>query len=562
MTNYDHRKVAYVFFAIILSFIISNTITYSQLVSPGELASVHSKLDGVQNCTKCHNFGDKTFRDQCLACHTEIKTRIDAKLGYHNSTRNIQCSACHKDHHGRDFKLIRWELSKFEHKQTSFFLEGKHSGLECKRCHNPSNIKMKDIVSKSQEAKSRTFLGLNKECGSCHKDMHRGQVSNNCGNCHTSTGWKPASNFSHEKAKFKLIGKHIGIACSKCHPSQTDGKSFYGESAYVQFAGLKFSQCIDCHKDHHNGAFGEKCDKCHSPIGWKSVHMSKESFNHSTTRYPLQGKHAVVQCEKCHKGGSWTDYKNKNFKECLTCHEDYHVGQLASRTDKGECSLCHTVNAYSPAMYEIKDHKNARFQLSGAHLAVPCGKCHIEIKINGKKTPQFHWDGFQCTQCHKDEHAGQFADKIAEGGCETCHSVQSWKELKFDHAQTRFKLDGKHLIIFCEKCHKTESIQNATTVRYKIDKFDCTDCHEDSHEGQFVDNVTKSTPCNKCHTTSSWTPTIFNHNTMSRFQLTGKHTQVGCVLCHKKGLASDNKMKMQFKPLDVSCSSCHKEFKN
>ncbi|MCX6283385.1 MAG: hypothetical protein NTW31_04010 [Bacteroidetes bacterium] len=55
-------------------------------ISPGQLASVHSNLEGISNCTHCHTLGDKVTNDKCLSCHTELKARLDLHKGYHASS--------------------------------------------------------------------------------------------------------------------------------------------------------------------------------------------------------------------------------------------------------------------------------------------------------------------------------------------------------------------------------------------------------------------------------------------------------------------------------------------
>lgn len=548
---------ALLFFASVI-FLSGNN--FAQLVSPGELASVHVKLDGVQNCTKCHNFGEKTFRDQCLNCHTEIRSRIEARSGYHYTTRNLQCSACHKEHHGREFKLIRWDPGKFDHQQAGFQLEGKHSGKECKTCHNPANIKSVDMRSKMQSQKQRSFLGLQRNCGSCHADVHRDQFSNDCSQCHTPVGWKPPSLFSHAQARFKLLGKHTDVVCAKCHPTKNDAKQVNGSTSFLQFTGIKHGQCTDCHTDQHKNAFGQKCDQCHSPSGWKNVQLARENFNHAVTRFPLSGKHHSVTCDKCHKNSDWMGNKNKNFSRCTTCHEDYHRGQFVSRTDRGECSGCHDVHGFSPVRYDAAEHKNARFILKGAHLAIPCSKCHDKTVIDGKTTIRFRWDDFACTSCHRDEHEGQFAEKISAGGCESCHSVQSWQELRFDHEKTRFSLEGKHLSVPCEKCHKRITRNDRQTKQYRFENTACATCHPDVHQRQFASVDTDDTPCAGCHSPRGWKFVSFDHNKQSRFKLEGKHTPLACSKCHKQEIFPSGETATRFKPMDMECTFCHKKF--
>ncbi len=533
----------------------------AQLVSPGELSSPHAKLEGVKNCTSCHNFGNKTFRDQCLACHAEIRARIDAKNGYHFTSRGIACDICHKEHHGRDFKLIRWDPKKFEHKQAGFALEGKHASADCRACHAPANIRMKDIAGRSDAAKGRTYLGLTGQCASCHPDMHRGQVSQECGKCHAPNAWKPAVNFSHNQARFRLVGKHAEVACGKCHPSKSDGRKLYDQTSYLQFTGIKAGQCSECHKDHHNGSFGPACDKCHTPAGWRTVTMAREGFNHNATKYPLKGKHQSVACEKCHTGGEWTRFAKKDVSRCLACHADYHEGQFAAREDKGECSSCHTLEGFSPTTYELNEHRKARFALAGAHLAVPCGKCHAPAALNGKRTVRFSWKSFACVECHADPHAGQFRDRVDKEGCESCHTLQSWSELRFDHMRARFPLEGKHLRLRCDQCHRRESIEGVAATRYHFPTIECSSCHKDPHDAQFTVAATGENPCGKCHTVFFWKPSKFSHNEQSSFALTGKHAQIDCGKCHADERKSDGTLLRRYKPLDGRCISCHKGMK-
>jgi len=57
----------------------------SAQISPGELSKGHANLEGVSNCTKCHDVGNKVTREKCLDCHKEISLLINAKEGFHAS---------------------------------------------------------------------------------------------------------------------------------------------------------------------------------------------------------------------------------------------------------------------------------------------------------------------------------------------------------------------------------------------------------------------------------------------------------------------------------------------
>ena len=149
--------------------------TQAQL-SPGKLAAAHAHLEGLSNCTKCHVLGDKVSHDKCLDCHKELKVRVRAGKGYHASSevKNKECSKCHSDHHGTDFKMIRFEPEKFNHTLTGYKLEGAHSKKKCADCHKPAFIADAKI-----KQKKTTYLGLSTQCVACHEDVHLKTFSNN-----------------------------------------------------------------------------------------------------------------------------------------------------------------------------------------------------------------------------------------------------------------------------------------------------------------------------------------------------------------------------------------------
>ena len=76
-------------------------------ISPGELSAAHAALDGVAHCTQCHSIGKEIANEKCFSCHTEIKQRIDARTGYHGTIGSKLCAECHKEHHGKVFKIPR-----------------------------------------------------------------------------------------------------------------------------------------------------------------------------------------------------------------------------------------------------------------------------------------------------------------------------------------------------------------------------------------------------------------------------------------------------------------------
>jgi hypothetical protein len=103
-------------------------------ISPGPLSQAHSSLEGSTNCTACHSFGLGTRKFKCTGCHAEIRRRLADHRGFHaRAVKNVagdqECAACHTDHLGPKFNIVKWEPShdEFDHRQTGYVLEGAHS---------------------------------------------------------------------------------------------------------------------------------------------------------------------------------------------------------------------------------------------------------------------------------------------------------------------------------------------------------------------------------------------------------------------------------------------------
>lgn len=518
-------------------------------ISPGELSEAHKDLEGIGNCTQCHTMGKALSNDNCLNCHTEIRDRVKANKGFHAAQKTKQCVECHKEHHGRNFRMVRLNKETFDHAQTGYRLEGKHASAKCEQCHTTERITAKDVAAFSVERKQRTMLGLGTACRTCHTDEHKGQFTAECTTCHTMNGWKPASKFNHAGARFPLDGSHSTVACAQCHKKGTE------KGASTQYVGLEFASCRSCHTDPHKGKFKQECAQCHSPRNWHTVKPSQ--FDHAATQFPLQGKHGTLKCEQCHPKDPRTrnpsgdlGFHITKFKACTNCHADAHAQQFAGRKDRGECSACHTERSFTAVTYTAEHHRSSRFPLMGAHNAVPCVKCHLDGKVKAKSTRQFHWnERLECTVCHTDIHRGQFAARMTNG-CETCHTSDAWDELRFSHAETKFPLNGRHAAVPCAKCHPSKE----GIPQYSGVKKECSACHTDIHAGQFAG--AQGTECTKCHTEQGWRSLVFDHNTQAKFALTGKHENVRCNKCHKEALINDVRT-IKYKPVEAACIDCH-----
>lgn len=482
--------------------------------SPGELSAAHASLDGIKNCVYCHRVGHKIDGGKCLVCHSDLKARIAANKGLHASsqTQGKNCFVCHFEHKGHNHAPVQWPTGpkNFDHRRTGYSLEGKHDSLQCEACHQLKYIRDSVVVRriKNGAAEKSTYLGLDRQCLSCHPDEHRGQLgSNKCGKCHDFSNWKKsaASKFNHDSTDYPLTGKHITAPCVRCHPLRPGDQADTG--SYHLYKDIEFRYCIACHKDVHENRLGRDCSGCHTPQAWATP-SALHKTDHDKSRYPLLGKHKFVACDRCHcpVPGKPATYRNLPFRNCRDCHGEAHAGQFAATKDKGACEACHDVNGFVPSLFTAARHsQESAYALRGAHFVAKCDSCHVKVKpeafhaITGLSAPHdsaltlFAIHDTTCAWCHADYHQGQFVKNSTKGrltpvnACDDCHTTAAFKPVQFDHdAKSRFKLSGAHRRVKCEACHvpfvgKT----GVSTTLYKPISTDCASCHRNPHQGAF-----------------------------------------------------------------------------
>jgi hypothetical protein len=522
--------------AVILIFIFSVLSLKAQL-SPGDLSNLHTHLEGISNCTQCHVLGNKVSNDKCLICHTEIQSRIILQKGYHSSSdvKGKQCSACHSEHNGKNFQLIRLDTIKFDHNLSGYSLSLPHSKKKCTDCHIG-----KFITDQKIKSKKSTYLGLTSDCLNCHTDYHRKTLSSACTDCHNPDSFKTAPVFTHDKAKFRLVGKHLNVDCIKCHKVQMiDGNKFQ------EFRGVEFANCTNCHKDPHQNKFGQNCRQCHSEESFLVV-SGGAKFDHDKTDFKLEEKHLSVSCKACHKTKLTDPLKHEN---CTDCHADYHNNQFVKNGVSPDCSQCHTVKGFTYFTYTSQQHDMGKFPLLGSHTAVPCFECHKkEDKWNFKAI------GLDCKDCHTDIHKTFIQAKYyPEENCKVCHNESRWTDITFNHSGTEFKLTGAHNKQGCRSCHFRQDSIGTPVQKFAGLSVTCTTCHVDNHNRQFEKDG--ATDCLRCHTTENWKASGFDHNNFA-FKLDGKHKNVECSKCHKPQQIGTSVV-INYKINDFKCESCH-----
>lgn len=483
------------------------------LVSPGRLTKAHAALEGVGNCLQCHSKGQQVSADKCLSCHKPIAQRIAAKKGIHRAV-TTGCVACHVEHAGVDAELRPFDTVRFEHaRDAGFPLEGLHAPLttQCTACH-----------------KTRSYLTAQTTCASCHADPHKGTLGSSCAKCHsTSVKFALASKgFDHATTKFPLKGAHGGVSCAACHKNK-------------QFTGLSFSSCASCHADPHKAKMSAPCESCHTESSWRT-----KKVNHAGTEFPLIGKHATVDCAKCHPKSAVR--VSVRFDTCASCHTDPHRGVFAPK----DCRACHTESGFKGAAF---DHGSTRFPLADKHEGLACVACH---KTASPQANDFRGLKTSCNTCHQDVHQGELGSS-----CEQCHTTRSFAVAAFTHARQRPFFAGQHTSLTCAQCH-INTMKPARTsgpvllrVGFTTTSSTCVSCHKDVHLGQ-VNNT-----CENCHSVDAadFAVTGFAHAATS-FPLTGKHGAVLCEKCHKVETGtfpSGSGTTRRLTGIGTECATCH-----
>jgi len=508
--------------------------------SPGELSKGHANLEGVENCTKCHTIGKEVTRDKCLECHKEIKASIASKKGFHASAEvgSKACYICHNEHHGRDYKLAKINKKHFDHAKMGFELKGVHAKKECEACHKSEFVSNPELKKKAstfmglntaclnchsdyhqgklnencatchnfnsfknakivgfdhnktkfallgQHTKvscvkchktemvdgkpAQRFKGLQFEsCTPCHKDMHENKFGNNCKECHSEISFhqiKKTNTFNHDKTGFQLLGAHKTVSCKLCHKSglMTDP--------------VKHDKCSSCHADYHKGDFAKKgvspdCNECHTNTSFTDTKFTVE--RHNKLKFKLEGAHFATSCTECHrKQKDWSF--SKMGTKCVECHKNIHKGFIEDKFMTNEnCTECHNVKSWKSVKF---DHEKTGFKLEGVHARQTCEACHFKKNGSGERVQKFAGLSKECSECHKDTHVGQFAMN-GKTECIRCHSFEDWNHSKFDHNSSRFKLDGAHQKVECNKCHKQTIDERGTFINHKFKSIDCAVCH-------------------------------------------------------------------------------------
>jgi hypothetical protein len=509
-------------------------------ISPGKLAAAHADLEGISNCTQCHELGNQVLSSKCLDCHQEIQDLQTQNRGYHADyeVTSRECFDCHSDHHGRNFDMLHFEEDEFDHDLTGYVLEDTHLAIDCKECHKADYIQDADLRERVD-----TYLGLEQECLSCHADFHQETLSSDCIECHNFDQFRPAPGFDHNNSQFALLGKHMEVDCIECH----ENTSRNGEEFQV-FTGLEFADCVSCHDDAHEGHLSAQCSTCHTEESFTNRDELR-NFNHSTTEFKLKGSHTSVNCFDCHDQRSnpafiFQDLLSVQESNCVTCHEDVHEDKFGEN-----CAQCHQETSFTDLKtMDFFNHSRTDFELVGKHVDVECISCHSGSYIEPI-------DFSACKNCHEDYHEGDFTTSENYTDCNDCHTLMEGFEYTLftleQHDESSFPLEGAHIATPCFECHVSED-----RWEFRDMGQTCVECHEDIHQGYISEEYYVNQECNLCHTSDAWSMVTFDHKETG-WELEGAHKTTECRDCHFVSSNESTTFTQVFNTLEVTCTTCH-----
>jgi len=472
----------------------------------------------------------------CAKCHT--KTSPQQRVQFVGTS--TACATCHKDPHAGRFttecrkchSATGWktfERTQFDHQLARFPLTGKHAAVACEKCHTGTPPRWKPVTFATCDAchadphraqfapkpctachdtggwasggdkirgnHPRLSLanghakvacatchdrGNDKPpsrgatCEGCHRPVHVAKFGARCETCHASIRWvglpEAIGREHHGKTRYPLAGKHQAVACAQCHPTS--------RPVAQRFRGVASATCGGCHSDPHQGRLAARgdCAQCHAVAGFTPTSFG--AVQHAKTQFPLEGKHVATPCGGCHGTARPRVVFQTAKQACRDCHANPHGSQFAREIAEDGCAHCHTPLDWHQARI---DH--ATWPLLGAHTRTPCAACH-GAQPKGAPASAYRGVARTCEGCHDDRHAGQFTQTAPAKDCKTCHDPATFEIADaFDHATTRFPIEGKHRVLACERCHPTEQLRNgASAVRWRLGYVRCKDCHANPHQ--------------------------------------------------------------------------------
>ena len=255
-------------------------------------------------------------------------------------------------------------------------------------------------------------------------------------------------------------------------------------------AGLKNSDCLDCHSD-------------------KTLAITNAA-GHAISLFVDEAKlkasaHKTNSCVGCHADVT-VKHPDDNVTlqpvHCATCHEQqtdsynasvHGLAAKAGHLDAATCQDCHDSHEILPANLPASP-------LHYSHLAETCGACHDqEVKdwaasVHGKAVMAGMRDAPTCTDCHSEHKIADLKNispNVSAEVCSRCHASE--------RLNTKYKLPGDRVKTFFESYHGLAAQYGSTVAA------NCGSCHgyhkilPSTDTNSTINAIHLVETCGKCH---------------------------------------------------------------
>jgi formate dehydrogenase gamma subunit len=262
-------------------------------------------------------------------------------------------------------------------------------------------------------------------------------------------------------------------------------------AALPAFAGLKNSDCLDCHGDNtlfKTNSAGKAISLFVDAAKLKlSAHATNACIScHAdiTTKHPDDNQPvAPVNCGLCHA------------RQTASYQSSVHgLAFKAGHDDAAACRDCHDT-------HEIISDRSPTSPLYFSRQAETCGACHDketrdwQASVHGKAVAAGSQDAPTCTGCH-DEHKirslkSSSTMSISEDVCSRCHASE--------RLNTKYNLPADRVKTFFDSYHGLAAQYGSTVAA------NCASCHSyhkilpSSDTNSTINKVHLVATCGKCH---------------------------------------------------------------
>ena len=267
--------------------------------------------------------------------------------------------------------------------------------------------------------------------------------------------------------------------------------AFFLFAALTAFAGLKNSDCLDCHGDNtlvKTNSAGKAVSLFVDVAKLKlSAHKTNDCVGcHAdvTAKHPDDNQPiASVNCALCHTRQTESFNASVHGQALKSGHED-----------AATCRDCHD-------SHEIISDRSPTSPIYFSRQAETCGACHDketrewQASVHGRAVAAGSHDAPTCTGCH-DEHRirslkSRSAMAISEDVCSRCHASE--------RLNTKYNLPSDRVKTFFESYHGLAAQYGSTVAA------NCASCHSyhkilpSSDTNSTVSKVHLVETCGKCH---------------------------------------------------------------